>query len=418
MTGPQLLRKHRKLAIASTIAVVLGVAGIALARRSSAAAHVPTAEVKVSEFVDYVQIRGEVKAIRSTVLNAPSGVGQLQIIQLARNGSMVKKGDVLVQFDTTQQRNTMEQKRSELKQAEAEIENTRAQARMKEEQDVTDLAKARYDVERARLDAGKQEILSQIDGEKAKLALADAEQRLREAEQKLKSDRIASSADVESKKKKRDKALFDLRQAENNIAKMTLRAPSDGMITILTTWRGPNNTSEFRQGDNAWPGAPIVELPDLSSIQVSGRVDETDRGRLAAAQSTTVRVDAVPDTDFSGSVAQISPLTKIDFSNWPPQRNFDVTIKIDKGDPRLRPGMNATARVAVDRITDAVIIPADACFDKRGRSIVYVQRGTKFEERSITVKRRSNGQVAVASGLKPGERVAMRDMSAQEQPTP
>ena len=377
---------------------------------------VPTAEVKLGEFVEHVQLRGELKALKSVLLMAPSGAGDLQIVKLAKNGTPVKKGEVVVQCDLTTLERQFDQKRSELKQAEAEIERSRAQARLQEEQTLTELLKARYDVERAKLDASKQEILSKIEGEKNKLKLADAEQKLREIEEKLKSDRAASAAEIESRKQKRDKALFDVRQAERAIASMTLRAPVDGMVTLLPNWRAGGfggNAPEFREGDRSWPGAAVAELPDLSTVRVAARIDEADRGRLKPGQLSTVRVDAVPDKELTGRVAEISPLAKPDFSGWPPIKNFDVVVRLDQVDPRLRPGMSATARVAVERVPNSILIPAEAVFQKGGRAVAYVLASqgfrTRFEERMIEVARRGNGQLVVARGLRPGERVALKD---------
>ncbi len=401
--------------------MVIGVAVVLVAAATTgavrlvrAAPRVPTVEVKKADFMDTLPIRGEVKAIRSIVLTAPSGAGDIQIIKLIKSGETVKQGDVVIQFDVTDLQQRLDTRMSELKQADAQIEGARAQGRMTEEQDLTDLAKSKFNVERARLDAGKQEILSQIDGEKAKLTLSDAEQALREADAKVKSDRAATAADVASKQQQRGKALFDVNQAKRNIERMTLRAPVAGMITVLPNYRAVQgffigSPPEFREGDRAWPGAGVAELPDLSSIQISARVDETDRGRLAVGQPVAVRVDAIPDTEFAGKVLEISPLTKIDYSGWPPVKNFDLKIQLDRGDPRLRPGMSATARVAVDRIANATVIPAEASFQKSGRTVVYVLRRSSFEERTIEVTRRSNGQLAVAKGVAPGERLATKD---------
>jgi HlyD family secretion protein len=376
---------------------------------------VPTAEVIRGEFVDYSQLRGEVKAAKSVVLTAPSNAGDLQIIKLSKNGSPVKKGDIVVQFDSTDVQRKLEQTRTELKQAEAEIERMRAQSKLTEEQDTTDVGKAKFDVERARLDASKQEILSAIDGEKSKLTLLDTEQKLTEVEQQLKSHGLGAKADVNSRIYKREKADFDVKRGEKNIASMVLRAPVDGMVTLLENWRAGNfgSAPEWREGDRAWPGASIVELPDLSTVQVSAPVDETERGRLKTGQTVKIRVDAVPDREFNGVLAEISPLTKPDFTIWPPTKNFNITIQLQASDARLRPGMSATARIAVAKVGDAVLVPAEAVFQRSGRTVVYVLRGSSFEERAVEISRRGNGQCAVESGLKPGEKVAIKDPVAE-----
>jgi HlyD family secretion protein len=414
----QKILKHRWLWLAGA-GLLIGGGGIASVRFSRTVPNVPTAEVTRGEFDDYVKIRGEVKAKRSLSIYAPhtrGGVGDPQILKMAKTGAVLKKGDVAVEFDTAKLRETLQQKRSDVKQAEAEIEQGRAQAKLQEEQDLTDLEKARYDVQRAKLEVSKAEILSKIEGEKNKLLLADAEQRLKEEEEKLASDHAKAAADNDGKKQKREKALHDAQGAEQDIASLTLRAPVDGLVTILPNWRAGGWFSEsappFKEGDRAWQGARIAEFPDISTLRVSGRVEEADRGRVKEGQSVTVRVDAVPDKEFPAHVVEISGLAKIDFSGWPFPRNFDVSVQVDQPDARVRPGMSATARVSVEKLPACILIPPQATFQKSGKTVAYVLSGSSFQERDILVAKRGESQVAVARGLKPGERVALKDPTA------
>ena len=201
----------------------------------------------------------------------------------------------MVQLDTQLQR-TLDQK-PEIKESEGEIERIRAQGRLKEEDNKTQVTKNTYDVERAKLEVSKQEILAAIEGEKAKLVLSDAGQKLQEVQIKLKSDQSGTTADVESQKQKREKALFEVREAERSIVAMSLKAPVDGLATIMPNWRAQvswGNAPEFKEGDRAWAGAAIVELPDLTSVRVTGRVEETNgavfrRGKQQASRSTPYR---------------------------------------------------------------------------------------------------------------------------------
>src|SRR2546429_9800752 len=68
-------------------------------------------------------------------------------------------------------------------------------------------------------------------------------------------------------------------------------------------------------------------------------------------------------------------------------RNFSVDVVLSESDSRLTPGMGATVRVAVAKIPDGIVIPSTALFRKAGRSVVYVQRGSKFEETPVEVSR-------------------------------
>ncbi len=384
--------------------VLLG--AVRLSRRTPT---VPTIEVKRGEFLDSLQFRGEVKALKSVTISAPADAGELQIIKMVAEGAAVKPGDVVVEFDKTKTEQELAQYKSSLKSAEAEIGQAKAQARLAEEEDKTNVLKTGYDVEAARLEASKQEIVSRIEGEEAKLKLADAQQKLNEAKAKQKSDAALNAATIESKVEASAKAKFDVDRAERALARMSVKAPSAGTISLLQHW-GPSGPTQYRTGDRAWPGAAIAELPDVSTLRTIARVDETERGRLALKQSVTVQLNSIPDRQFTGHIERISEIASADFSGgWPFTRNFALEILLDQTDARFKPGITGQVTVVVDRVPDALTIPAQAIFQRSGQNIAYVWQGSQFEEREIEVGRRSGDKIMIAKGLSSGDQVALRD---------
>jgi multidrug efflux pump subunit AcrA (membrane-fusion protein) len=109
-------------------------------------------------------------------------------------------------------------------------------------------------------------------------------------------------------------------------------------------------------------------------------------------------------------VEAISPTASLDFgAGWPVPRNFSVELSLAGTDARLAPGMGAKVRIAVARFPDGIVIPTSALFRKAGRTVAYVQRGSKFEEMAVEVTRQSGEEALVAKGLQPGERLALKD---------
>jgi RND family efflux transporter MFP subunit len=412
---PKLLefwRKRKAIVIAVLIAGSVAVFG--LVHYSSKAPTATTFQVKRGEFLDVIQFRGELKATKSVTIVAPPDAGDLQILKLAADGTQVKAGDVVVEFDPSKTKQDLAQDQSVLKSAQAEIEQVRAQGRLTEEEDTTAVMKARYEVEVAKLDASKGEIVSKIDGAEANLKVADAEQALREAEEKLKSDTAVNKATIENKQHASSKAAYDAQRAEHALSSMTLTAPSNGTISLVSVWHN-GGEGPFKAGERAWPGAPIAELPDAASLRIAARVDETERGRLALLQPVTMQLDAIADRQFTGKVDHIGTIATSDFSaGWPIPRNFDLQITTDQADQRLKPGMTVQITVIVDRIANAITIPTQASFLKSGQTVVYVWNGSKFQERTIQIERRSRDRALVSSGLNPGDLVALKDPSVKE----
>jgi multidrug resistance efflux pump len=409
------VRLSRRFLAATGVIVAVAAAGIAInARADGTAPNVTTGDVTSGDFIDYIQIRGDIRPAKSIQLAAPLDAGgELQIVKLVKNGAAVKKGDVVVEFDATSLKQRLAERQSELKTAEGEIEQSLAQTKITAEQRQTEILKAKYDVERAKLDLGKRDIVSRLEYENAKLALSDAEQRLKEIEARTVSTAAGIEAELTGRRRRRDKALADVERTLRSIAALKLVAPADGTVNILPNPRsgGPfgGGGVEFREGDRAWPGAGILELPDLSSIHLEARLDESDRGRLKVGQAATVKIEAVPGKEFAAKVDLISVLARVDFSSgWPPVRNFDLGLVLNERDPRIRPGMTATARIAADRMPNVTLVPAEAIFQKDGRPVVYRLNGSKFDEQPIEILRRGREQAAVSTGVTAGDKLAMR----------
>lgn len=380
----------------------------------------PTTTVSKGVFVDYLQVRGEVRPVKSVVLTAPSSGADMQILQLVANGASVNAGDVVVQFDTTAQERTRDTRLSELKQAESEIARIEADGRRRVQAAETELAQARSAASRAELDTGGVDLRSRVEAEKNILLYANARHQVAGLEQKVAGEKTAVAADVALARRKRDKAQADVADTERIIAALTLRAPASGAITILPNNRagGPftRTAPEFRRGDRVWFGAPVAELPDLSSIQMSVRLDEADRARVQPGTRVLVRVDALPDRELTAAIKDISLVARPDFTSFPPVRNFDAIVRLDEGDPRLRTGMSATARIELNRLNDVIVVPTGAIFQVNGSPAAYVvERGTA-RARPVTVLRRGRDQTAIGNGLREGERIALRDPSIGSRP--
>src|SRR6202161_3563453 len=156
--------KARWPVFAAVVAVVVLI-GFALSRSRLAIASdgIPLAQVRRGNLDLKVPADGGLYASHTMMLTAPAvGGGSLQITRLLAGRLPVKKGDVVIEFDPSEQRYKLEQSRSELLQAEQEIAKAKADAAVLKAQDKVALLKARYAVRQAELDVQKKEIVSAI----------------------------------------------------------------------------------------------------------------------------------------------------------------------------------------------------------------------------------------------------------------
>ena len=197
---------------------------------------------------------------------------------------------------------------------------------------------------------------------------------------------MAAQADVAIARQKRDKALYDVkrhRAHHRRRCRCARRSPDRFRCCRISAPADPGRAApEFRRGDRAWFGAPIAELPDLTAVQMTARVDEADRGRVQTGSGVRVRVDAVPDSELTGTLKDISVVAKPDFTTWPPVRNFDLVVSLSDSDPRLRSGMSASARVELDRLPNVLVVPTGAVFQRGAATVVYVVNRGALESRA------------------------------------
>ena len=371
----------------------------------------PTTQVTRGEFADVIEIRGEVRPVKTTLVLSPPNAGELVILKIARNGTAVTAGEVVAEFDAITMRQTIMQKQSELRGAMAEMDQMRAQTKITLEERLAGVRRAQFEVTKARLGVGDREIVGVIEAERGRLAVVDAEQRQREAEANELAAKVAADAEAAARLRRIDLIKRDLARAESAVQSLTAVAPIAGTVNILPNWRsGPmmGMPPEFRPGDKTYAGSAILELPDLSAIFLVARVDETERGLLRAGQKALIRADAIADRDYEASISDISLLARIDFSGvWPPTKQFDLKITLTNPDKRLSPGMSAVARINVGQIPDVLIVPANAVFTDGGRPVVYRFRGRDFTPVPVEIVRRSKQQAAVKGDVKAGDRIAL-----------
>ena len=207
----------------------------------------------------------------------------------------------------------------------------------------------------------------------------------------------------------RDEAHAELERAQSRLTLMELKSPLNGVVTYLTnTSQGWMNAQPFKIGDHVSSGAPIAEIPDLSTLEMESKVEETDRGHIAENDAVQVHVDAFPEKVFSATLMRISPLTEQSFEEWPPVATFRAFARIDPPDPRLRPGMNAAADVVQTKLPNALSIPAKALFTFQGQPVVYLKIEGAYRRTRVTVRARNIDEIAI-EGLNSGAMVALVD---------
>jgi len=381
---------------------------------------IPTARVVEGDVPVVVHATGELRPVRAVGLVAPAIGGPLQILHIMSTGTPVKAGDVVVEFDLSEQEEKLAQAKSELEQAEQEITKLRADMVVQRAQDEVALLTARYDVRRGELDAQANELLSAIEAKKNLLTLEEAKRRLAQLESDLTSREETDRASLAVLLEKRNKARISMETAQRNIDYMRIRAPFDGLVAVKdndsagAAWTGMV-VPEYRAGDTVWPGRPVAEVLHESGLELVAKVTEYDRAHLNVGQTADVAIHAVQATSLPATIKAVAGASRRGdfFMGGDSTRMFDVSLQVAGSAASLRPGLTTRVRVTGDPIKGARYLPRQAIFEQDGKPVVFVRRGRSFEPREVKVSHRTESHVVVTD-LPVGTEVALRNPIAED----
>jgi len=243
--------------------------------------------------------------------------------------------------------------------------------------------------------------------ERANVRLRQAKFALEKAQIAMQSQLQAFEAAVEREKANVQKAQKAIKTAEAKLGRTWLEAPKDGLV-VYATLSGEKAGEKIQLGMIPYQGQPILYLPDLSTIVADTEVNEIDIGKVQVGGPVEVLLEAYPGTVFHGRVLQIGSLARFKQKGSNSGiKVFDVTVKIEENDPRLKPGLTATLDFIVERQQDVISIPLAAVILRQGEHIALVSNAGKIEERKVVLGSSNEHHVVVSKGLRPGEHVLL-----------
>ena len=417
------MRRRRTIAWAVAAVVLCAVVGVVAAVRKSAPTaagdDIPMGVVKRGDLEMQVYSTGELRASHSEMLTAPPiGGGALQITHLLHTGSAVKKGELVMEFDPSEQHYKLDQNRSELLQAEQEITKAKADAAVVSAQDKVAMLKAKFDVRRAELDVQKNELVSTIDARKNDLALEQAKRVLAELEQDVKSRSVSNQATISLAEEKRNKAKLAMDQAQGNIDKMRVTSPMDGLVSLEKNEGAAGgfffsgmSLPEYREGDQVEPGRSVGQVIDPKDMELVAKVGELERNNIKEGQAVDVRLDALPGNTFHGTVKTVGGANSRRFWEDDTSTKFEVTITVSNADTRLRPGLTAQIVIHGDPRKGVLYAPRQALFLKESKRVVYVRHGNSFDPREVKIQAENESRAAI-EGIADGTEIALIDPTA------
>ncbi len=347
------MSRVQKALVAGVVVVALAVLGGLSVRNAGArGATVRLEDVGKRDLVAVVTANGNIRARRMVDISADV-MGR--IVQLdVDEGDEVSTGDVLLRIDPTQPRAALSRARAQLSQARSGA------------------AQQNASFLQAQREAQRMESLWQRDS-----TLVSR----RQVEDAVTAHEVARSL-LESANFGVEQSLAAVAEAEDNLAKTTIRAPMSGKVTRLNVEAGEMAVV----GTMNNPGSLLLTISDLSVVEAVMEVDETDVPEISLGDSAVVELDAFPDLRFSGRVTEIG-----NSAIRPPSENtggqaqtidFEVVVTLDDPPVELRPDLSATAEIVTERRNGVLAVPIIAVTvrDREGARPDATEDGTTVIE--------------------------------------
>ena len=355
----------------------------------------------------HLRLTGSVQAVRSLMVRPPTVQGSspmMTLVRLVTNGAQVRQGDVLAEFDATEEVERARQARAKYDGLAHQVEQRVAQNRSDAEQRNAALQQARADLAKAQLEIRKAPILSQIDADKTRVNEQDAAAHVASL---LRSNPLQNKADAAALKileLQRDRQKLEWQRAEANIEHMRLLAPLSGVVALKSIWRN-GSFGTAQEGDKVYRGNPLLSIFDPGAMIIRADLNEADHVQVARGMKAAVHLDAYPNAVFSATVQSVSPVATAPMGS--PVRSFSIVLNLDQRDTRLMPDLAAAVDLTLAPPPEALLIPRTAVRFARGQAWVRAQRQGHWQWQPVTLGAFDRSAIAVLSGLQAGEKIEL-----------
>ena len=396
-------RSRRKAVIAVlagvTLAILAGIAWWAMPRGLPvAAADLRIGAVERGIFLDEVVVRASAEPLHSVILDSVES-GRIEEVY-ARDGALVKKGQLLFRISNPQRNLELLARKAEHAQQIFNLSNLRVaqQASSSEHQRRLD------DLTFALQQGGKQHArnlrLSQ-QGFISSVALEESADSLRQQQRALAQEQQAAQLESQVRRDAAGQLEASIQGLSSGLLlvgatvdALAVRAPSDGRLTDF----------RLQVGESITTGKNVGRIDDPARYKLSAKVDEFYLNRMATGRQASLLQDG---RSYSLTVKTIYPQIK--------EGRFTVELVFSKGQPPvLNPGQSLDAQITLGEPAPALLLPNGAFINDSGGAWVFVldESGTQAQRRAVRIGRRNNSQLEVLDGLRAGERVILSGYTA------
>ncbi len=379
-----------------------------------------TCDLSRTDYTETIQSTGTIKAVNSVTITAPTSwyYGNLSVGWIKPEGSRVEKGDTICILKCDELLKSLDDQKTKLETQKADFKKLEAdnalnlamlEARVKENQAGMSISQ---------LDSIQVRYAPPIKKQLMALELEKSRVEERKLQKKFLAEKTIDETDVRQMKARIIQAENYVQMTGDKVKELIITAPlsgllcrgeSQGMMMMMSS----EGTSTFDLGAYPQVGAAIfpemglMNLPDLTEMQVILEVQEVDYKRIEKGQKVKIIVDAAGKLETTGEIKVKSLAPKQDYSGQSKIKLYEVTVSIDSCHTRMPPGLSARCDILINQIKDTIVVPTMAIFERDSMKVVYVAENEKFRPVKVETGLSNSSQTIINKGLKGKETIAL-----------
>lgn len=231
-------------------------------------------------------------------------------------------------------------------------------------------------------------------------AILDAEVKLAEAELRLARDTYERNRSLADRGSGTQVALEQATaQLASSEARLQLALSRRALTTIVAPFNGVVGLRSVGVGDYVAVGKELITLTAIDPIKVDFRVPEIFLTRVKVGQTIQLKVDALPDRNFTGTIYAIDPIVDVN------GRAIRLRARIPNGELELKPGLFARISIIVDQRENALVVPETAVVPDGTGKVIFVVENGKAKRVPVELGKRLPGKVEIVKGLTPAMQI-------------
>lgn len=296
-----------------------------------------------------IKLSGELKAQDTDNFSPPrvEGIWQYTVSYMAADGSVVKPGMPVLMFKTDEINRKLIEAKGKLAIKESEAKNNMANELENFEKKAIAIEEKKMQLEKAQRKAELPEsVLAKNDYQENQLRLKLAQKQFDSSNLDYELSQQKSQTSKQILETEIKKLNSDIAKYTASISSMKMFAKAEGIVMQKTNWQG----NKYAVGDSIWGNRRVVEVANLSKIIANIEIAENDIKHIKLNQKVQIKLDALPDMEFKGSITDISKVVRIKSKNQP-SKILQAIVEIDKVDTEvMRPGMRLSATLVNESI--------------------------------------------------------------------